>query len=558
MSSDRDAELGLALRGLPTPDHDPAFWAELDDRLGGVDPMESAPRHARRFAPRGLWLLSAAAAVVAMVVAAVAITDAGTGTRVRVTPPATTPQTLPWTKVSDAPLSGRWGHAAVWTGSEMVVWGGSDVNGMPVDDGARYDPAEDRWEAMAASPTGPLFGPTAVWTGTQALVWGSREGQGETGGDATAMGARYDPATDTWSPMSPSPLRGVGQSMVWTGELMLVWGGSAGETPVAEGAAYDPETDTWTPTARPPIDARFDHTAVWTGDRMIVWGGFSGEESPSRGAFADGAAYDPDSDSWTPIPDALLAPRAMHVAVWTGSAMVVWGGSASTGLVADGAAFDPAGGSWTVLPPAPLTARMFATGVAARGSMLVWGGDTQSGTADGGAAYDPGAAAWRALPDGPLVARARHSAVWTGTAMLVWGGVQGQAVRSDGAALRPPAPGTPTAAPPATPVPGTTPTTLRPSTQAPPATQVATPCADVVFSPNSENMAGDVVAEGLPCSDAEAFIRSVGGPLGPVNGPARVEKEGFVCVRTSRGDDGLPTSVYECTSGAKRITFVRT
>lgn len=462
MSSDRDAELGLALRSLPTPDHDPAFWAELDERLAGVDPIGSAPRHARRFAPRGLWLLSAAA-VAAMVIAAVAVIDGGTGTRVRVTPPATTPPTAPWMKLSDSPLSPRWGHAAVWTGSRMVVWGGNDPNAGPLDDGARYDPVEDRWEPMAASPTGPLFGPTAVWTGTEALIWGSREGQGETGGEATAMGARYDPATDTWSPMSPSPLRGVGQSVVWTGQSMLVWGGSAGESPVAEGAAYDPETDNWTPMARPPIDARFDHTAVWTGDRMIVWGGFAGEESPSREAFADGAAYDPDADSWTPIPGALLAPRAMHVAVWTGSAMVVWGGSTSfSGSVADGAAYDPAGGSWTVLPPAPLGKRLFPTAVAARGSILIWGGDAEGAPAADGAAYDAASGAWRPLPDSPLGPRSRHSAVWTGAAMLVWGGLQGQAAHSDGAALRPPAPGAPTDDTPATPVPGTTPATQSP------------------------------------------------------------------------------------------------
>ena len=34
-------------------------------------------------------------------------------------------------------------HTAIWTGSEMIIWGGS--NGGFFNDGARYDPAADTW-----------------------------------------------------------------------------------------------------------------------------------------------------------------------------------------------------------------------------------------------------------------------------------------------------------------------------------------------------------------------------------------------------------------------------
>lgn len=84
-------------------------------------------------------------------------------------------------------------------------------------------------------------------------------------------------------------------------------------------------------------------------------------------------------------------------------------------------------------------------------------------------------------------------------------------------------------------------------------------CADVVFSPNSENAASDIVAYGLPCSEAEAVVRKVAGPFGPVNGAARGEADGFTCVRTSQFDGmGLPSAKYECTRGSQRITFTRT
>jgi hypothetical protein len=83
-------------------------------------------------------------------------------------------------------------------------------------------------------------------------------------------------------------------------------------------------------------------------------------------------------------------------------------------------------------------------------------------------------------------------------------------------------------------------------------------CNDVGFSPNSDNLASTIVATGVPCPEAEAFVRKVGGPLGPINGLPRVEADGFVCERTSQDERGLPSATYVCTSGSKRITFVRT
>ena len=50
----------------------------------------------------------------------------------------------------------------------------------------------------------------------------------------------------------------------------------------------------------------------------------------------DGAAYDPVSDTWTPI-STTNAPEARwgHVAVWSSLGMIVWGGQATSGHPAD-------------------------------------------------------------------------------------------------------------------------------------------------------------------------------------------------------------------------------
>jgi hypothetical protein len=69
---------------------------------------------------------------------------------------------------------------------------------------------------------------------------------------------------------------------------MTVWGGSDGGGPLDTGAAYDPRTDTWTPisTVNAP-SARGRHTAVWTGSKMIVWGGESEERRLNTGGIYD-------------------------------------------------------------------------------------------------------------------------------------------------------------------------------------------------------------------------------------------------------------------------------
>src|SRR5581483_5568787 len=63
-----------------------------------------------------------------------------------------------WRKLPAAPLRSRHGASAVWTGREMIVWGGAWRAGNAsiwLDDGAAYDPAGDKWRRLANSPLEP-------------------------------------------------------------------------------------------------------------------------------------------------------------------------------------------------------------------------------------------------------------------------------------------------------------------------------------------------------------------------------------------------------------------
>ena len=161
-------------------------------------------------------------------------------------------------------------HTAVWTGSEMIVWGG--LAGGYSNSGGRYNPATDSW-----TPTGTINAPagrmrhTAVWTGSEMIVWG---GTGD-GGNVLNTGGRYNPVTDSWTPTSTTnaPAARYSNVAVWTGGEMIVWGGWA-TNPLNTGGRYNPSTDSWTATSTTNApSARYDHTGVWTGSEMIVWGG---------------------------------------------------------------------------------------------------------------------------------------------------------------------------------------------------------------------------------------------------------------------------------------------
>jgi hypothetical protein len=123
-------------------------------------------------------------------------------------------------------FSGRGFIRAVWTGNEMVIWGGGNVNTPSsfVDTGARYNPSLDLWTPMSSLNVPQARGHhEIVWTGTEVVIFG---GAG-TGFVNLFSGARYNPGTDTWNSLSlsstPEPRRHF--TAAWTGTSMLVYGG---------------------------------------------------------------------------------------------------------------------------------------------------------------------------------------------------------------------------------------------------------------------------------------------------------------------------------------------
>jgi N-acetylneuraminic acid mutarotase len=323
----------------------------------------------------------------------------------------------PWTgdgSMTNTP-DAREGHTAVWTGSEMIIWGGLGSTWY-LNTGGRYNPATDSWTATSTTNAPDARDShTAVWTGSEMIVWGG----------ATCCptflntGGRYNPGTDSWAATNTTnaPDARGDHTAVWTGSEMIIWGGLRIDY-FNTGGRYNPATDSWTATSTTNApDARVSHTAVWTGSEMIIWGGNLGGQTGGR--------YNPATDSWTATnttnaPDA----RFWHTAVWTGSEMTVWGGRTLFANFNTGGRYNPGTDSWTATSTtnAPV-GRSVHTAVWTGSQMIVWGGFDGVNYFNTGGKYNPSTNSWTATsntnaPDG----REAHTAVWTDSEMINWGG----------------------------------------------------------------------------------------------------------------------------------------
>jgi hypothetical protein len=344
-----------------------------------------------------------------------------------------------WTSITttDAP-SRRDRHVLVWTGSELIVWGGQDLSlGVQalVSGGGRYDPRTNRWRPLSrAGEPRARVRPVVGWTGQEVLVWGG------VGSGGSLDGARYDPLADRWTPMSvdgaPQGYDAVG---VWDGEELLVYSVQAGQF---DGARYDPQRDRWTPmnsSGAPTLTDGLGVTAalVWTGTELMVWGGTrtSGGASGNRTCVSEGGLYDPHLDRWRPLSNpGFLTPRHDHAMVWTGEEVLIWGGGFLAGECLEdptlGGRYRPSDDSWAPITTenAPDRRRghhAFWTGQ----EMLIWGGlPVAPVTRFNGARYDPVSDTWtetEPIPFGDLQFAYFAPAVWTGHEFMVWGGTSG-------------------------------------------------------------------------------------------------------------------------------------
>jgi hypothetical protein len=376
-----------------------------------------------------------------------------------------------WQAMAAAPIVDRGSAAAAWTGKELLVWGGTSFDlrsGRPIPDskragseGAAYNPATNTWRQLPPAPLEPRTAPAAVWTGTELLVWGGYGAVPSGAGSRAALmteqltdGAAYNPTTDTWRQLPPAPVRGGMGPGVWTGRELLFVGdpyrASAGGK--LTGAAYDPASNRWRRISTSPAIASgatdpghlvTDGGRAWTGSRLLVVANHArlgdrqpaGSSSQAAGIPAERVvlAYDPAADRWTRR-DLGSGALVDGGGVWTGTELLT---ASQPVLRADRQCcyalervpgpgrFDPADGSLRRMSPGPLDTAV--------SPVLLWTGtallgfpSAKDGPMGDVVAWDPASDRWHALPSPPhRLTGLAPVAVWTGRQLLLWGGRSG-------------------------------------------------------------------------------------------------------------------------------------
>jgi hypothetical protein len=416
-----------------------------EEVFGGATRRAAGLRRTRR--ARRVGVSFGAIAAIVVVIALVAQSSTTTHPRVDVREPATTTGTATaaqlaaghWSTIPAAPIEPRIAASVVWTGKELIVWGGErrDNTNVVYDDGAAYNPTTRAWRRLPASPLSGRASAVAVWTGDEVVIWGGYH----PGVAEHAEGAAYEPATNRWRLIVSGPALPNAYAVgLWTGDRVVILGGT-------EAFSYDPLADQW--STLPPIPAHegppgFDVTpssvntattdgaghvyafAIWEAVKHIT-----AEESQGTGG-ADLLRYDESTNAWTiahPHPAAIPEPEESF---WAGGRLLVRGDIHTPGAEGPGplpetsAWIDPETGGASVLPPDAMNGDHGFGGhfsSAFTGDALwSWNAMGEAGPLRPGdaSAYDVATNSWRRLPSAPTGCAEPAAPVWTGSTVIVW------------------------------------------------------------------------------------------------------------------------------------------
>lgn len=186
----------------------------------------------------------------------------------------------------------------VWSGRKLATDGVavSCPEGCPLDpvlDGVVFDPARNKWRTMSPGPLSELpvdwlttFAGT--WTGSEFVVW--------QGSDKGSMAA-YDPVVDRWRALPTDPLGGLYRAVLASrGNHVYLFGQPRGSSDTLVGATLNLANGEWKPLADPPGDAPYPLATATVGDEVVtVW-----RSSDNGGTTV--AALQPDH-TWRKIAD---------------------------------------------------------------------------------------------------------------------------------------------------------------------------------------------------------------------------------------------------------------
>lgn len=272
----------------------------------GLDPRHD---HGRR---RVALLVAAAVVAVLAIGAAILLTSRDSSDSGVATIPEQPSTPAHWTDTAPAPFDGALDAAAVWTGEEVLLFGGHTGGQVPNAEqiSAAYSPVSDTWRQLA-EPAGMAPVVAATWAGDVAVV------------TAKTGGSVYDPGSDSWRDLPPVPpdFAMAGRSNLFA---QAVWTGSQLFVPIelytqgdnlsysVQLVAFDLDTWTWASAASTGM-GMFDNPVDWNreGPTPALWAdGFVVLDPPlTAGGGAETWVLDPDKGRGSTVSEENYAGR---------------------------------------------------------------------------------------------------------------------------------------------------------------------------------------------------------------------------------------------------------
>jgi hypothetical protein len=241
-----------------------------------------------------------------VVVAAIAVVAAAAASR-----GGSEAERVPWSPLPAGPLSAREPAAGVWTGEEVLLFGGSDSppchpsagcrppSEPPLADGAAYDPATRAWRSLADAPVAFEWAQPLL-AGSTVYLWI----QGSTGRpEAPRAFLAYDLAADRWEELPvPTDEEQSGLTMLSAGDRVVAY---ELESTAGPDFVFDPAGGSWSELPPAPFSPGFDRVMAWDGDEVVL---VDHELTPNPGSEEEpivtrAAALDLETGSWRVLAD---------------------------------------------------------------------------------------------------------------------------------------------------------------------------------------------------------------------------------------------------------------
>lgn len=294
------------------------------------------------------------------------------------------------------PLDQRLTADLIWTGEEMIVWGGRQFIGGPntLVDGAAFNPATDEWRLIARFPIQGPQATRAVW-GDGEMIVVSPEG---------TFG--YDPVADTW--------REIGQALVppeFEDRMLYLDGWIYVWDRAFSMHRMDIRVGMWETIGAPDEIAGF--TEGWAGVLRLL------DEEVVAVIVGEGCEgrqlWRLSGDEWVGLPEVTLSTPELtdcstaNQSASVGRDLVVWEDESHPSAI-----YSTSTGEWQDMPPIPLAGTLGASGPVPMGPdhLLVpqWGQ---------GAIFEATSQEWiRVLLPGH---GSDAEMIWTGEEILAWG-----------------------------------------------------------------------------------------------------------------------------------------